>query len=75
MRYILIKPHMLQSEGGVLRVQGLADGTPVSVYGVNGIQAGSAVSKGGQAIVAPSLPLGSVAIVKIGEKSVKVTVK
>ena len=66
---------MLQSEGGVLRVQGLADGTPVSVYGVNGIQAGSVVSKNGQAIVAPSLPSGSVAIVKIGEKSVKVTVK
>ena len=66
---------LLQSEDGVLSVQGLADGTPVSVYGMNGIQAGSAVSKGGQAIVAPSLPSGSVAIVKMGEKRMKVVVK
>ena len=66
---------LIQNEGGMLTVQGADDGTQVSVYAINGTQAGSAVSKNGQAVVATSLQPGSVAIVKVGEKSVKVLVK
>ena len=66
---------LIQNEGGMLTVQGADEGTQVSVYTVNGTQAGSAVSKNGQAVVATSLQPGSVAIVKVGEKSVKVVVK
>ena len=66
---------LIQSEAGVLSVQGVDDGTQISVYSVNGIQAGSAVSNGGQAQVNTNLQSGTVAIVKIGEKSVKMVVK
>ena len=66
---------LIQSEGGLLTVQGLDDSTEVSVYGVNGMEAGAAVSHNGQAQVNTHLSPGSVAIVKIGEKSVKVVIK
>ena len=51
------------------------DGERISVYSINGTQAGSAISQNGQAVVGTNLQPGSVAIVKIGEKSVKVVVK
>ena len=66
---------LVQSEGGVLKVQGIDDGTRVSVYGINGLQEGSAVSQNGTATVRTSLQAGSVAIVKVGSKSIKVVVK
>ena len=66
---------LIQSEAGVLSVQGVDDGTQVSVYSMNGTQAGSAVSQNGQATIATNLQAGSVAIVKIGQKSVKVVMK
>lgn len=66
---------LIQSESGLLTIQGLSDGTEVSVYGVNGTEAGAAVSRNGQAQVNTNLSSGSVAIVKIGEKSVKVVIK
>lgn len=66
---------LIQSEGGLLTVQGLDDGTEVSVYGVNGTEAGAAVSRNSQAQVNTNLSAGSVAIVKIGERSVKVVIK
>ena len=66
---------LIQSDGGLLTVQGLDDGTEVNVYGVNGTEAGAAISRNGQAQVNTHLSPGSVAIVKIGEKSVKVVIK
>ena len=66
---------LIQSNGGVLTVQGVDDGTQVSVYGINGTEAGKAISRNGCATVNTNLQTGSVAIVKIGEKSVKVIVK
>lgn len=66
---------LIQSNGGVLTIQGADDGTAINVYGINGTQAGSVVSNNGSAIVNTNLQPGSIAIVKIGEKSVKVVVK
>ena len=66
---------LIQSEGGSIKVQGVDEGTQVNVYSINGTQAGSAISQNGQAVVATNLQAGSVAIVKIGQKSVKVVVK
>ena len=66
---------MIRSEAGVLSVQGVDDGMQVSVYSMNGTQAGSAVSNNGQATVNTNLQPGSVAIVKIGKKNIKVVVK
>ena len=66
---------LIQSNGGTIVVQGADDGTKVCVYSVNGTQAGSAVINNGSAIVGTNLQPGSVAIVKIGNKSVKVVVR
>ena len=68
-------PVLIQSESGEITVTGADDGTKISVYGVNGQQAGSAVSTGSIARINTNLPSGSVAIVKIGEKSVKIVVR
>jgi hypothetical protein len=66
---------LIQSAGGSIKVQGIDEGTQVNVYGVNGTQAGSAISQSGAAIVNTNLQPGSIAIVKIGQKSVKVVMK
>ena len=66
---------LIQSEGGNIKVQGIDEGTQVNVYSTNGTQAGSAISQSGAAIINTNLQPGSIAIVKIGQKSVKVVVK
>ena len=66
---------LIHSEVGMLTVEGADDGTPVSVYTVNGTLAGSAVSQNGQATIATNLQAGSVGIVKIGQRTVKVVLK
>lgn len=69
------KAVLIQNNSSTLTIQGADDGTQVSVYNINGTQAGSAVSCNGSAMVNTNLQPGSIAIVKIGEKSVKVVVK
>jgi len=66
---------LIQSEGGSIRVQGVDEGTQVNVYGINGTQAGSAISQSGAATINTNLQPGSIAIVKIGQKSVKIAIK
>ena len=66
---------LIQSEGGNIKVQGVDEGTQVNVYGINGTQAGSAISQSGAATINTNLQPGSIAIVKIGQKSVKVVIK
>jgi len=66
---------LIQSEGGSIKVQGVDEGTQVNVYSINGTQAGSAISQSGVATINTNLQPGSIAIVKIGQKSVKVVIK
>ena len=66
---------LIQSEGGSIKVQGVDEGTQVNVYGINGTQAGSAISQSGAATINTNLQPGSIAIVKIGEKSTKIVMK
>jgi len=66
---------LIQSNGSALTVSGADDGTPINVYSVNGSQAGSAISQNGSASINTSLQPGSIAIMKVGEKSVKVLMK
>ena len=66
---------LIQSEGGVLTIQGLDDGQQVRVYSINGTEAGAAVSRNGLAPVGTNLKAGSVVIIKIGDRSVKVAIK
>jgi len=56
-------------------VQGCDNGERIGVYSINGSQVGTAVSQNGAATVNTTLQPGSVAIIKVGEKSIKVVVK
>ena len=69
------KAVLIQSKGGILKVEGINDGTSVTIYSPDGKQAGSAVSHNGAALVGTNIQPGNTAIVKIGEKSVKYVVK
>jgi aspartate 1-decarboxylase len=66
---------LIQSEGGSIKVQGVDEGTQVNVYGINGTQVGTAISQNGAATVNTTLQQGSVAIIKVGKKSIKVMMK
>ena len=68
-------PVLIQSQGGTLTIQGVAEGTPIAIYSIDGKKEGSAISVGGGTTISTSLKPGSVAVVKIGEKAVKVAIK
>lgn len=68
-------PILIQSIGGIITIQGAEEGTPIAVYGIDGKKCGSTIADKGNATIATSLQLGSVAVVKIGEKAVKVLLK
>ena len=65
----------IQTANGQITVTGLTDGTAVTIYDLNGQRIGSAVSTNGQATVTANLTIGSAAIVKIGGRSIKITMK
>ena len=69
------KALLIKNNGGQLTVEGAADGEAISVYTVNGVQSGSAISQNGAASIYTNLQAGSIVIVKIGDKSVKVVIK
>ena len=68
-------PVMIQNNGSTLTVSGADDGKRISVYSIHGTQAGSAISQNGAATIPTTLQSGSAAIVKIGDKSIKVVMK
>jgi len=68
-------PVLIQSNGGTITVQGANEGTEISVYSVNGMKQGSAIATQGLAAIETTLRPGSVAVVKIGDKAVKVLIK
>ena len=65
----------IQTANGQIIVTGLTDGTTVTVYDLSGKQVGTATSKGGQVSISTGMTAGAAAIVKVGERSIKVTVK
>lgn len=66
---------MIENNASMLNIDGVNDGTPITIYSANGTEIGSTISKGGHAYIRTNLPKGSTAIVKIGNKSVKVLIK
>jgi hypothetical protein len=66
---------LITSSNGIITVSCEAEGQPISVYAVNGQLLGTSSIISGQTSVPTPLQSGSVAIVKIGDKSVKVVVK
>ena len=72
---IAAMPVLVKSRGGVITVEGVGNGTTVSVYTTGGMLVGSATAVDRTATVSTSLPAGTVAVVKIGEKAVKIVVR
>lgn len=68
-------PVLIQAEGNIIMIQGAAEGTEISAYNANGIKLSSTIANKGITTLSTQLPSGSTAIVKIGEKAVKVLVK
>ena len=68
-------PVLIQAENGEVSVQGVPEGTQVSVYDVNGRELGSNLSRGSNTKVSTQMGTGSVAVVKIGDRTVKVLMK
>ena len=69
------KALLIQTTGGSINVQGCDDGERIGVYSINGSQVGTAVSQNGSATVNTTLQPGSVVIIKVGEKSIKVVAR
>jgi hypothetical protein len=68
-------PVLIQTQGNTIAVEGAEAGTEIILYGTNGIQLDSVIATTGVASLSTSRLSGSVAIVKIGNKTVKVLVK
>ena len=68
-------PVLIQASDGQISVEGAPEGTKVAVYDASGVEMGTAISRGGTTLIPAQIVKGSIAIVKIGEKVVKVKVK
>ena len=68
-------PVLIQSNRGTITVQGANEGTEIHVYSINGMNLGSAIATNGLATIITSLKPGTTAIVKIGEKAIKVLIR
>ena len=72
---VTAKAVLIKSNGGLLTVEGVDDGESVAVYTTDGVKKGSAICQNGVASIDTNIQSGNVAIVRIGQKSVKVVVK
>ena len=68
-------PVLIESDGGVLTVKGVAEGTSVSVYDTSGRKVGSATATAQATRISTSLCNDHIGIVRIGDKAVKVAIK
>jgi len=66
---------LIQSDNGRVTISGLDKDTVVSVYSISGQLIGSAKTNGNQSSLVTNLKPGDIAIIKIGEKSVKVVMQ
>ena len=69
------KAVLIQNNGNTLTISGADDGTLITVYSINGTEVGSAISQNGSATICNTIQSGTAAIVKVGNKSIKVVVK
>ena len=68
-------PVLIQGDDGMLRITGAPEGKAINVYEIGGQLVGSAKASSDTTVIPTTLPQGSIAIVKIGEKAVKVLMK
>ena len=69
---IPVRPVMIQMREGMITVTGAEDNQQITVYGMDGQNLGQGICKNGTADISTSLRRGSTAIVRIGDKAVKV---
>lgn len=66
---------LIQSHDGTVSVEGVADGTDITIYDTSGQMVGSTKAHCNYTTIATNVRNGSVAIVRIGDKSVKIMMK
>ena len=67
-------PVLVQGNGGVLSVSGVAKGTEIVIYTVSGTEVARATATEGTTTINTGLQSGTIVIVKFGNKSVKVRI-
>ncbi len=72
---IAARPVLVKTDNGFITVEGADEGTQISAYTVDGVLAGTAVSRNGSAVLNTNLRPCTTAIVKVCGKSIKVVVK
>lgn len=75
MAQVRAKAVLIQNNGNILTISGADEGEDISVYDTTGKKVGSAKADIDTTSVHTSLQSGSIAIVKIGQKTVKVMMK
>lgn len=68
-------PVLIQSENGRINITGVDDSTQIYVYNVSGQQMASATIKNNEANIFTDLQPGNIAVIRIGNRSVKVMMK
>ena len=68
-------PVLIESDGGVLTVKGVAEGTPISVYDTAGRKVGSATATTNATRISTTLRNGDIGIIRIGERAIKMAIK
>ncbi|MBR4897449.1 MAG: hypothetical protein IKZ48_01495 [Prevotella sp.] len=66
---------LIQNHNGTLDIMGVQEGATISVYTPSGMMVGSAKVSGTSTSIGTNLCCGEIAIVKIGDNSVKVVMK
>ena len=67
-------PVLIQANGGHLTINGVAKGCEIAVYTLNGTEVARATATEGSTTINTGLQSGTVAIVKLGNKSVKIKI-
>ena len=68
-------PVLVQSNGGILTLDGVPAGTDITVYTTSGTEIAKTIATGATTSVSVGLSNGTVVIVKIGNRSVKVRLR
>lgn len=66
---------MIQTNNGTLNISGVENGTDIAVYTSSGMMVGSANATSDSISIATGLMNGEIAIIKIGDRAIKVVVK
>ncbi|MCR5577857.1 MAG: hypothetical protein K6F74_01385 [Prevotella sp.] len=66
---------LIQSNGSMLSIAGADEGALINVYDTSGKMVGSATAASENTNISTSLHPGDIALVKIGEKTIKVLIK